>query len=76
MTYRTKNYTLSEEYIYRKSITESITIPKYSFILPMDTRWVPKHLKDERGNLAADETWAYTKYGFIVIPAALVRLAE
>lgn len=75
MTYRTKDYMLSENFIFRINIHDSIEIPKYSFVLPVDARWVPKHVKEELAKPTKDEIYVYTKFGFVVVPEKIVRLA-
>jgi hypothetical protein len=76
VTYKTSNYMLSEDFTYRVNMTDSIDIPKYSFVVPMDQRWVPKEVKARLVLPKKDEIYIYTKYGFIVVPAKIVRLAE
>lgn len=65
-------YTLSENFTYRISIHDSIDIPKYSHVVPMDPRWVPKEFKD-KAFLGTGEIYVYTKFGFMVVPEKIVR---
>ena len=76
MSYRTKGYVLAQAFTYRIDIHDSIDLPAGSFVLPMDTRWVPKETKIRVGKPNINETYAYTKYGIIIIPIKLVRLAN
>lgn len=70
-----EEYTLSEDFNYRIDIHDSIDLPKYSHVIPMDPRWVPKEVKARLHKPSADEMYVYTKFGFIVVPNKIVRKA-
>jgi hypothetical protein len=68
-------YTLSENFTYRIDIHDSIELPKYSHVVPMDARWVPKEIKEKLGRLSAGEVYVYTKFGIIIVPEKIMRIS-
>lgn len=69
------SYVLSETFVYRIDIHDSIEIPKYSHVVPMDPRWVPEHIK-KKYPIGNGQMYVYTKFGIILVPSKIVRVAN
>ncbi len=68
---RTPNYALKEAYIVHINDYDRITLPAGSFIRPIEKRYVPKHvLEDKRWPFVdhKEEVFAYTRHGIFPIP--------
>lgn len=53
---------------------DTITIPKGSHVVPIDERWVPKEILEQRNIFnATSEIFIYTKFGIVAVPKAIVR---
>ncbi len=73
MSGRTPNYRLKYDHVYRVGTSwssQSITLPKGTWVRPIETPYVPKHiLEDERwkdSNLTIN-VFCYTPKGFCLI---------
>ncbi len=68
-------YVLTKDHTVSLGPHDSITLPQGSFVVPMDPRWVPKHIKESdagRYILPSLESFVYTKYGILVVPKKII----
>lgn len=57
-----------------KEMTDKRILPRYSFVKPIDPRWVPLHIKDANRYFSEKlEVYVYCSYGIIVVPKNLVE---
>jgi hypothetical protein len=76
MSIKVSEYVTIQEYVYKVGAYDSATLPVGTFVKPISYRYVPKHiLDDDRWKYfnSEKETFAYTRYGIIVIPLKIVR---
>ena len=71
---KTPNYVLDEDFSIPYGHHDVKVLPAGTFVRPIETCYVPKHIKDENKwfNEKTD-CYCYTRIGIIVIPKKYVR---
>jgi hypothetical protein len=78
VTMKVPDYTLTEAYAWDIGPQDKRSLPAGSFVKPVDTRYVPaevreKWRKSDIHRMYDDLTFAYTHFGFILVPRKLLR---
>lgn len=73
---RIPEYRLRKDYIHSLSIQVSVTIPAWSFVKPVELKYVPEHIKEKFEVRFIDEAthvFCYTRYGFHLLPRRILE---
>lgn len=73
---KTEQWVLAQEYTHSFNQRDSFTLPSGAFVLPMETKYVPKHVREAIFLDSSKEIFCYTHFGIIPIPKKILRLAE
>lgn len=67
-------YALIEPFSWDLSSQDKRTLPAGAFVKPVDARYVPEHVKQAlRAQLTDGKVYAYTRYGFILLPKTILK---
>ncbi len=66
---KTPDYKLNEDFSFGP-MNDQRTLPAGSFVRPVEDRYVPKHLLDDKTQAHNPKLdwWCYSRYGFLSIP--------
>lgn len=77
MSVRTANYVITEQFTHYANGYggEGKTLPQGASVKPIEARYVPDHVKEAKCNSGFDEkvsTYAYCRFGIVVIPKNII----
>lgn len=75
MSVKAPTYQLSAPHIISNGPTDTRTLQTGTFVQPLHSQYVPKHVLDKGENLGYDPknyTFAYTHYGIVLIPKSII----
>lgn len=76
---KVQEYVLTAEFSWDVGPYDKRTLPAGSFVKPVGMKYVPKHVHEVWGGDASKiiegKTYAYTHFGFILVPLHLLRAA-
>lgn len=73
---KVSEFVLTEAYTYSAGNSDTRTLPEGAFVKPIRDCYVPKHILDDRQwqNYEQDDyTFAYCRYGIILLPRRIIR---
>lgn len=72
----TPDYVLDQEYNIDLGLFKNIVLPAGSFVKPIDTIWLPKHILEGTDYRFFDprvEVFCYCRYGIQLFPKKIIR---
>lgn len=75
---KTQEYCLNQDVTVTLFHNEKKELPKGAFVVPIDLKWVPKHILDsDMGRWFNKDchTFCYTRYGIVSVPTETIRKA-
>lgn len=72
---RAPTFVLRDAYVvYTPGSLDKVELPQGAFVQPINKDYVPKHITDKVFGFNTDvDTFAYSRFGIIVIPRRLIR---
>ncbi len=73
---KTPDYITTEDFRFTRDWHNELTIPKGCFVRPIETYYLPKHIKDDSWYKWFDpdkEIHVYCSFGIVCIPKKIVR---
>ena len=71
----TPNFIITDDYTYFVSINDSITLPKGTFVRPIEREYLPDHIVDDRPDVLLESKmkYCYTPRGIIALPKRIIK---